>query len=82
MSTFATIAICVIAVIKVASFALVVRSALRPPPIGPTDMDGPDGNWRWWEEFGPEPAPQRPGGTARSVAPTAKLKKTSSGVTG
>ena len=82
MSTFATIAICVIAVIKVASFAWVVRSALRPPPIGPTDMDGPDGNWRWWEEFGPEPAPQRPGGTARSVTPTVTLKKISSGVTG
>ena len=81
MSTFATIAICVIAVIKVASFALVVRSALRPPPIGPTDMDGPDGNWRWWEEFGPEPEPQSPGGNACPI-PTIKLKKTSSGVTG
>ena len=81
MSTFATIAICVIAVIKVASFALVVRSALRPPPIGPTDMDGPDGNWRWWEEFGPEPEPQRPGGNA-CPTPTVKLKKTNSGVTG
>ena len=45
-------------------------------------MDGPDGNWRWWEEFGPDPAPQRPGGTARSVTPTVTLKKTSSGVTG
>ena len=82
MSTFATIAICVLAVIKIASFALVVRSALRPPPIGPTDMDGPDGNWRWWEEFGPEPEPQRPGGTARSLTRTITLKKTNSGVTG
>ena len=82
MSTVATIAICVLAVMKVAGFGFVVRSALRPPPIGPTDMDGPDGNWRWWEEFGPDPAPQRPGGTARSVTPTVTLKKTSSGVTG
>jgi len=81
MSTFATIAICVIAVTKVASFGFVVRSALRPPPIGRTDMDGPDDNWRWWEEFGPEPEPQSPGGDALH-APTSTLEKTSSGVTG
>ena len=81
MSTFATIAICVLAVMKVASFGFVVRSALRPPPIGPTDMDGPDDNWRWWEEFGPEPEPQSPGGETLHT-PTTTLKKTSSGVTG
>ena len=81
MSTFATIAICVLAVIKIASFALVVRSALRPPPIGRTDMDDPDDNWRWWEEFGPEPEPQSPGGDALH-ARTTTLQKTSSGVTG
>jgi hypothetical protein len=44
-------------------------------------MDGPDGNWRWWAEFGPEPEPQSPGGNA-CPTPTIKLKKTSSGVTG
>ena len=81
MSTFATIAICVLAVIKVAGFGFVVHRALHPPPIGRTDMDGPDGNWRWWEEFGPEPEPQSPGGNA-CPTPTIKLKKTSSGVTG
>lgn len=81
MPTFATIAFCIIAVIKVASLGFVIRCALRPPPIGPDDMDGPDGNWRWWEEFGPEPEPQRPGGGAhqtRYIAP----KKTPSGVNG
>lgn len=67
MSTVATIAICMSAVMKVASFGWVVHRALHPPPIGPTDIDGPDGNWRWWEEFGPEPAPRRPGGGARQV---------------
>ena len=81
MSTFATIAICVLAVMKVAGFGFVVHRALRPPPIGPTDMDGPDGNWRWWEEFGPEPEPHSPGGNA-CPTPTVTLKKTSSGVTG
>jgi len=81
MSTFATIAICVIAVMKVASFGFVVRRALRPPPIGPSDMDGPDDNWRWWEEFGPEPEPQSPGGDALH-APTVTLQKTTSGVAG
>ena len=81
MSTFATIAICVLAVMKVAGFGLVVHRALHPPPIGRTDMDGPDGNWRWWEEFGPEPEPQSPGGNA-CPTPTIKLKKTSSGITG
>ena len=81
MSTFATIAICVLAVMKVAGFGFVVRSALRPPPIGRTDMDEPDDNWRWWEEFGPEPEPQRPGGDA-CPTPTVTLKKTSSGVIG
>ena len=81
MSTFATIAICVLAVMKVAGFGFVVHRALHPPPIGRTDMDGPDGNWRWWEEFGPEPAPQRPGGNA-CPTPTITLKKTSSAVTG
>ena len=60
--TVATIAIGVIAVIKIASFGLVVRSALRPPPVRPPDLDGPDGSWRWWEEFEPDPEPQRPGG--------------------
>lgn len=63
MPTAATIAIGVIAVFKIASFGLVVRSALRPPPVRPPDLDGPDGSWRWWEEFGPEPAPPRPGGS-------------------
>ena len=82
MSSFATIAICVLAVMKVAGFGFVVRSLLRPPPIGRTDMDDPDDNWPWWEEFGPEPEPQRPGGTARSVTRTVTLKKTSSGITG
>ena len=81
MSTFATIAVCVLAVMKVASFGFVVRSALRPPPIGRTDMDGPDDNWRWWEEFGPEPEPPSPGGETLH-APTATLKKTRSGVNG
>ena len=81
MSTFATIAICVLAVMKVAGFGFVVHRALHPPPIGRTDMDDPDDNWRWWEEFGPEPEPQSPGGTA-CPTPTIKLKKTSSGVTG
>ncbi len=80
MPTVAAIAIGVIAVIKVASFSLVVRSALLPPPIGRTDMDDPDDNWRWWEEFGPEP--QRPGGADRSVTHTITLKRTNSGVTG
>jgi hypothetical protein len=81
MSTFATIAICVLAVMKVAGFGFVVHRALHPPPIGRTDMDGPDGNWRWWEEFGPEPEPQSPGGNA-CPTPTIKLKKTRSGITG
>ena len=81
MPTVAAIAIGVIAVIKVASFSLVVRSALLPPPIGRTDMDDPDDNWRWWEEFGPEPEPQSPGGETLHT-PTTTLKKTSSGVTG
>lgn len=81
MSTFATIAICVIAVMKVASFGWVVHRALHPPPIGRSDMDDPDGNWRWWEEFGPEPEPQSPGGDA-CPTPTITLKKTSSSVTG
>ena len=67
MPTVATIAIGVIAVIKIASFGLVVRSALRPPPVGLSDMDGPDGSWRWWEEFEPEPEPRRPGGAAREL---------------
>ncbi len=67
MPTVATIAIGVIAVIKIASFGLVVRSALRPPPVGPSDMDGPDGSWRWWEEFGPDPEPQQPGGASREL---------------
>jgi hypothetical protein len=44
-------------------------------------MDDPDDNWRWWEEFGPEPEPQSPGGNA-CPTPTVTLKKTSSGVTG
>ena len=81
MSTFATIAICVLAVMKVAGFGFVVHRALHPPPIGRTDMDDPDDNWRWWEEFGPEPEPQSPGGETLHT-PTATLKKTSSGVTG
>ena len=81
MSTFATIAVCVLAVMKVASFGWVVHRALHPPPIGPSDMDGPDGNWRWWEEFGPEPEPQSPSSDA-CPTPTITLKKTSSGVTG
>ena len=81
MSTVATIAICVLAVMKVAGFGFVVHRALHPPPIGRTDMDDPDDNWRWWEEFGPEPEPQSPGGNA-CPTPTIKLKKTSSGVTG
>ena len=79
MSTFATIALCVLAVMKVASFGFVVRRALRPPPIGRTDMDGPDDNWRWWEAFGPEPEPQSPAGDALH-APTNTLKKTTNGV--
>lgn len=64
MTPAATIAIGVIAVIKIASFGLVVRSALRPPPVASSDMDGPDDSWRWWEEFEPEPGPRRPGGAA------------------
>ena len=80
MSTFATIAICVLAVMKVAGFGFVVHRALHPPPIGRTDMDDPDDNWRWWEEFGPEP--QRQGGADRSVTHTITLKRTNSGVTG
>ena len=44
-------------------------------------MDGPDDNWRWWEEFGSEPEPPSPGGETLHT-PTATLKKTSSGVTG
>ncbi|WP_313676767.1 hypothetical protein [Mycolicibacterium sp.] len=69
MPTAATLAIGVIAVIKIASFVFVVRSALRPPPVGSADMDGPDGSWRWWEEFGPEPEPepQQPGGASREL---------------
>lgn len=67
MPTAATIAVGAIAVIKIASFGLVVRSALRPPPLKPTDMDGPDGSWRWWEEFGPEPEPKSPGGATREL---------------
>lgn len=62
MPTVATIAIGVIAVIKIASFGLVVRGALRPPPVRPPDLDGPDHGWRWWEEFDPNPEPYRPGG--------------------
>ena len=81
MSTFASIAFCVIAVMKIASFGWVVHRALHPPPIGRTDMDGPDGNWRWWEEFGPEPEPQSPSSDA-CPTPTITLTKTSSGVTG
>jgi len=81
MSTFATIALCVLAVMKLASFGFVVHRALHPPPIGRIDMDDPDDNWRWWEEFGPEPEPQSPGGETRHT-PTSTLKKTSSGVTG
>lgn len=67
MPTAVTIAVGAIAVIKIASFGLVVRSALRPPAVKPRDMDGPDDSWRWWEEFGPEPEPQRPGGTCREL---------------
>ena len=63
--TAATIAIGMIAILKIASFGLVVRSALRPPPVRPPDLDGPDDSWRWWEEFGPGPEPHRPGGTER-----------------
>ena len=62
MPTAATIAVGVIAVFKIASFVLVVRSALRPPPVRPPDLDGPDDSWRWWEEFEPGPEPYRPGG--------------------
>lgn len=67
MPTAATVAIGVIGVFKIASFAMVVRSALRPPAVRPPDMDGPDGSWRWWEEFGPEPEPRQPGGAAREL---------------
>ncbi len=67
MPTAATFAIGVIAVIKVASLVLVVRSILHPPPVGPTDVDGPDGSWRWWEEFCPEPEPKQPGGASREL---------------
>ena len=62
MPTAATTAVGVIAVFKIASFVLVVRSALRPPPVRPSDLDGPDDSWRWWEEFGPGPEPNKPGG--------------------
>jgi hypothetical protein len=67
MPTVATIAIVAIGLIKVASFVLVVRSALRPPKPGPTGLDGPDDSWRWWEEFEPGPEPQRPGGASRQL---------------
>ena len=67
MPTVATIAIGVIAAIKIASFGLVVRNALRPPPVRPPDLDGPDGSWRWWEEFDPEPEPDQPGGVEREL---------------
>ena len=67
MSLVATIAFGVAAAIKVASFVIVVRAALRPQSFGPTDLDGPDDSWRWWEEFGPEPEPRRPGGTEREL---------------
>jgi hypothetical protein len=30
-------------------------------------MDGPDGSWRWWEEFGPDPEPKQPGGASREL---------------
>ena len=67
MSAIATAAFGVITVIKVATFVFAVRNALRPQPVPPVDMDGPDEGWRWWEEFGPEPEPQRPGGVEREL---------------
>lgn len=67
MSACAVAAVSLVAAFKVGMFVVAVRGALRPQVARPIDPDGPDGSWRWWEEFGPEPEPPAPGGERREL---------------
>lgn len=71
MTLLLTIGITLVGALKLGLFAISVRNAVRPRPLPipeePTDPDGPDDGWRWWEEFELEPEPTDPGGSLQPL---------------